>query len=68
MLFFLNSVVVTVGFQLQEYTTDEFSDQTVCLTVLSGFLAPGVSVMVVLSTLPGNGMYPALEGKFKLDI
>ena len=47
-----------MGFQLQQYSmAEDQGDQTVCLTVMSGMLAPGISVMANLATLTGNSMY-----------
>ena len=49
---------IVVGFQLQQYSMfEDQGDQTVCLTVMSGMLAPGISVMANLATLTGNSMY-----------
>ena len=49
---------VVVGFLLQQYSfLEDLGDQTVCLIVMSGMLAPGVSVMANLATLTGNSMY-----------
>ena len=36
---------------------EDEGNQVVCLSVLSGTLAPFVSVMASLRTTPGNGMY-----------
>ena len=49
---------LTVGFQFSDYMMiEDNGDQTVCLTVMSGMLAPGVFVMANLATLTGNSMY-----------
>ena len=49
---------VVVGFQLQQYSMlEDQGDQTVCLTVLIGMLAPGISVMANLATETGNSTY-----------
>ena len=46
-----------MGFQQDVHmVVEDAGDQMVCLTVLSGMLAPGVSVMATLRTTPGNGM------------
>ena len=34
----------------------EGGSQEVCLSVLSGVLAPGIALLATLSTAPGNGM------------
>ena len=47
-----------MGFQFPQYiNAEDAGDQTVCLTVLNGTLAPGVAGMANLATLIGNGMH-----------
>lgn len=50
----LNHAGLTVAYQNPEYRMPELNDQTVCLTVTNGMLAPDVMVSATLTTSPGN--------------
>lgn len=50
--------MLTVAFQQESYTMiEDNGDQMVCLTVTSGMLSPGISVMASFTTQPGASKY-----------